>query len=104
MVKTNTSELVLPHVLGLFFGFVGPLIVFLVAEKKKMKDHAREALNWQLSVLLYGVIVLPLVFIFVGIPLLVLIYILAIIFPIIASVKAAEGAFYKYPVTIRFLK
>ena len=45
-----------------------------------------------------------LVFVVIGIFLLVVVAILAIVFPIIAAVKANEGVNYRYPLTIRFIK
>lgn len=39
----------------------------------------------------------------IGIPILILLYILNIVFVIVASIKASEGTLYRYPMTIRFL-
>ena len=96
--------------LGLFFHFLGhifgPLIVWLVkrAESPDIDAHGKESLNFQLSMLIYDVVALILCFVLIGIPILVLLWILNTIFVIIASIKASEGELYRYPFTIRFIK
>ncbi|MFP8958272.1 DUF4870 domain-containing protein [Natrialbaceae archaeon A-CW3] len=37
------------HPLGLFTGFIGAGLVYLVTEDKFTKENARNALNWQIS-------------------------------------------------------
>ena len=49
-----------------------------------------------------GLVSLILVFVAIGIPMLVILAILHIAFPIIAAVKAHEGKMWSYPLTIRF--
>jgi uncharacterized Tic20 family protein len=104
MVKKNSSELILPHLLGLFVGFLGPLITYLVSEEKLMKEHSREALNWQLSAALYSLFGVLLIIAFVGILVLIAVVICNAIFCIIAAVRASEGKLYVYPLTIPFIK
>jgi uncharacterized Tic20 family protein len=38
----------------------------------------------------------------IGIPLLVAVAVLSIVFPIVAAIKASNGEVWKYPLTIRF--
>ena len=40
----------------------------------------------------------------IGIPLLILLYVLNIVFVIIASIQAGDGKLYRYPMAIRFIK
>jgi uncharacterized Tic20 family protein len=54
--------------------------------------------------LIYDAIALILCFILIGIPILILLWILNTVFVIVASIKASEGQFYRYPLTIRFIK
>lgn len=94
---------VLAHILGLISGFIGPLIIFLVAEGKP-KDHARVALNWQFSFLIYYIASFILMFVLIGflfIPVLIVLY---FVFPIVGSVKASKGEIWKYPLSIPFFK
>ena len=55
-MKKNSEDktlLILIHILGIFTYFIGALIIFLTTENKKAKKHARNALNWQLSIIIY---------------------------------------------------
>jgi uncharacterized protein len=96
--------------LGLFFHFLGhifgPLIVWILkrAEATEIDAHGKESLNFQLSMLIYDAIAVILCFILIGIPILVLLWILNTVFVIVASIKASEGQLYRYPLTIRFIK
>jgi hypothetical protein len=97
--------------LSYFFGFalisfLFPLVVYLVmrGESPYLTHHAREALNFHLSVLLYCALCVPLCFIVVGFPLLVAIAVTGIVCAIVAAVKASDGVFYRYPITIRFVR
>jgi uncharacterized Tic20 family protein len=96
--------------LSYFFGaailsFLFPMIVDLVmrGESAYVTHHAREALNFHLSLLLYFICCIPLCFIGVGFVLLGAIAITGIVFSIVAAVKASKGTFYQYPITIRFV-
>jgi uncharacterized Tic20 family protein len=95
--------------LGLFFHFLGhllgPLIVWLMkrADAPEIEAHGKESLNFQLSMLLYDVIAGILCLVVIGFPLLVVLWIANTVLVIIASLRASEGKFYRYPFTIRFL-
>jgi uncharacterized protein len=96
--------------LGLFFHFLGhifgPLIVWLLkrGESPEIDAHGKESLNFQLSMLIYDVVAFILCFVLIGIPILILLWVLNTVFVIVASVKASEGQLYRYPFTIRFIK
>ena len=85
--------------------FVAPLIIWLIKrdEDAFVGYHAREALNFQISILIYGIVSAILVIILIGILLLIALAIFALIVMIIAGVKAASGDLYRYPLTIRFI-
>jgi uncharacterized protein len=97
---------ILCHV-SIFLGvaFILPLIVFLVkrAESPYVAAHAKEVLNFHLSLLIYSVCAIPLVLFLVGIPILMALGLMAFICAIIATIKASEGGFYFYPLTIRMI-
>ena len=84
---------------------LGPLIVWLIkrADSPEIDAHGKESLNFQLSMLIYNVIAGILCIVLIGIPILILLYILNIVLVIVASIKASEGVLYRYPMTIRFL-
>ena len=83
-----------------------PLIVYLVSKDDSVfvRDHAREALNFHLSLFFYTLICVPLIMIMVGIPLLIAMGIFSFIVSIIAAVKVSDGAAYRYPLTIRLVR
>ena len=91
------------HVLGHIFG---PLGVWLMKrnESPEIDAHGKESLNFQLSMLIYNVIAAILILVLIGIPLLILLYVLNIVFVIVASIQAGDGKLYRYPMTIRFIK
>jgi uncharacterized Tic20 family protein len=86
--------------------FLGPLIVWLLKRDTSgyVAEQAKEALNFQISVLLYWLISIPLVLVFVGFALIFTIPILALVFTIIGTIKASEGVLYRYPLNIRFIR
>lgn len=104
---TDMLLILLCHVSSLLgVGIVLPLIVYLVKRRETgaIAAHACEALNFHLSVLIYAVLCIPLVFFVIGIPLLVSLGLMTLVLTIIATVQAANGGFYRYPLTIRLLK
>ncbi len=95
---------------------VGPLIVWLMRrEDPVVEPHARAALNFQLSLLIYFVVgtiaaVIAVVTI-IGIPLAVLIIIflvlllfLELLFALLATLAASKGQLYSYPMSIELVK
>jgi uncharacterized Tic20 family protein len=97
--------------LSYFFGFallsfLFPLTVYLVmrTDSPYATHHAREALNFHLSLLVYMMCCVPLCFIFIGFPLIGAIVLTGIVCSIIAAVQASKGTYYQYPVTIRFVR
>ncbi|MGZ4445181.1 MAG: DUF4870 domain-containing protein [Nocardioides sp.] len=85
--------------------FLGPLIIMLTkgAESAWVRRQAVESLNFQLSVLVYGLVSFVLCFVLVGFVLLPIVGLLWLICTILASVRVARGEDYRYPVTIRMV-
>jgi|APGre2960657444_1045066.scaffolds.fasta_scaffold10795_2 hypothetical protein len=94
------------HVLSIVgLSLIGPLIVWLIKKDESafINLQGRELLNFQLSILIYALICVPLCFILIGIPMLFVIGIASLILTIIGLVKATEGKIYRFPLTIRML-
>jgi len=87
-------------------GFILPLIVFLAmkGESTYVRSNACEALNFHISLLIYGICCIPLVFVVIGIPILIILGICSLILSIIAAFSASEGKTYRYPLTLRLVK
>lgn len=94
---------------GFFFpfgGIIGPLICWLTRkdESQWVDQNGKASLNFQMSLLLYMVLAVPLIFIIVGIPIVVFLGFLKVVCIIIASVKASKGEEFKYPISIPFIQ
>jgi len=86
-------------------GFVAPLVVWLMKKDEDpfVEYHAREALNFQISLLIYVIASIVLMFVIIGFVLIFVVLIFALVVMIIAGVKAANGEFYRYPLIFRFI-
>ena len=86
-------------------GFIAPLIVWLIKrdEDAFVEEHAREALNFQISYLIYMIVSGILILLLIGILLLIVVGLGGFILMIVAGVKAAGGQQYRYPFIIRFV-
>lgn len=90
----------------LLLGFVGPLILWLAKkdDDPELDWHGREALNFQLNLLLFWLAGLPLLlFCCVGLLVWTVLPFYGIVLGLIASLKAADGKRWKYPLTLRLL-
>jgi uncharacterized protein len=98
---------ILSHISCLFgIWFVLPLIVYLAMrdDSTYVGENAKEALNFHISLVIYVLCSLPLVALFIGIPLLIAIGLGALVLSIVAAIKASDGAVYRYPLTLRLIK
>jgi hypothetical protein len=86
---------------------LGPLILWLVKKKDMplVDQHGKEALNFQITVLIAFLVSLVLTVILIGFVLMFVVGIGALVLTIIAAVKVSNGELdYKYPLTIRMIK
>lgn len=96
----------LAHLLGLFTGFIGPLVIWLIKGKESafVDDQAKESLNFQISLIIYYIISFILMFVLIGIVLMIALGVFALVEIIIASIAANDGKYFRYPLCIRFIK
>ena len=100
------------HLSGLAFALVFPIgivlpIVLWQTQKEKMPaldEHGKMVANWMISATIYGIVSFILMFVLVGFLTGAAVWLMAIIFPIIGGIKANNGEFWDYPLTIKFLK
>jgi hypothetical protein len=85
--------------------FLAPIIIWQLKknESEFVVDQAKEALNFQITVLIYALLSFLLVFIFIGFFLLFGLVIFSLIVVIVAGVKANDGEYYRYPMCIRLI-
>jgi uncharacterized Tic20 family protein len=92
------------HLGGTVFSFIPALIVWLLKKDDAyIYDQAKEALNFQITVLIAqfiaGVLAIILIgFIFIGI-----IWLVNVVFCILAAISTSKGEAYRYPFSLRLL-
>jgi uncharacterized Tic20 family protein len=101
--ETEKMWAVALHLLAIPFEFLAPLIGYFVLKDKGpfVSHHAKESLNFGLTILLAAVV---LTISIIGIVLLWLLPVVWIVFRLIAAFKASQGEFYRIPVAIKFIK
>lgn len=103
---------------GAVLGFLGPMVIWLLRKDEDVfvDHHAKEALNFQLTVLvaLFASVILAIPAVIIGVltlgiglvllALLILAaMILWVVLPIVATIKAGNSEGFRYPFTIRFV-
>lgn len=99
----------LSQLLGVVFpvaGIVVPIVLWQTQKDKipALDPHGKMVINWMISCFIYAVISIPLMFVLIGIPIFIALMVVSIVFPIIGGIKANNGEFWEYPLTIKFLK
>lgn len=101
------------HLGGFAFYFLGfalghilvPLALWLLKRNESafVDEHGREALNFQISVTLYAMVVFALCWLLIGFLFLPVLAGFHIVLMIIASVRASHGEPYRYPLALRLV-
>ncbi|WP_210481060.1 DUF4870 domain-containing protein [Naasia sp. SYSU D00948] len=96
----------LTHIGGILFGFIVPLITYLVLKDRGafVAEHTKTALNFQLTMLIATIIGGVLTLLLIGFLILLAVWVVIIVFSIIAAMKANSGELYQYPLTIKFIR
>ena len=92
-------------VIPLIGAVLGPLAVWLTRRETSafVAGHAREALNFNITVLLAAIACMFLMLVFVGFLLGTALFVAWLVMTLIAAIKASEGAPYRYPISLRFV-
>jgi hypothetical protein len=93
------------HLLAIFFGFLGPLVMYLVYGDKDpfVRHHAAESLNFQIMLTIGYVISFILMFVLVGFLLLPILIIGGLVLEIIGCLRAGSGEWWRYPINLRLV-
>jgi uncharacterized protein len=85
---------------------LGPLAVYLARRDSSefVAEHAREALNFNITVALAAIVCIALMVVFVGFILGTALFIGWLVLTLIAAIRASEGERYRYPVSLRLVK
>jgi len=86
-------------------GLIAPLLVLLIKSDRSpyIRRHAVESLNFQINALIYTLVCFVLMFVLIGFVLIAVYGIFYLACVIIATVRAANGAEYRYPLTLRLV-
>ncbi|HCN10463.1 MAG TPA: hypothetical protein DIT01_21255 [Lentisphaeria bacterium] len=86
-------------------GWIVPIVIWQMQKDKipECDAHGRAVANWLISFLIYSVVAFLLAFVIIGIPILFVLGILAVVFPVIGAIKANNGELWEYPMAIRFV-
>ncbi len=107
LVPNNDEKniVTITHLGGILFSFIPSLVVWLLKkdDSEYIAAQAKEALNFQVTLLLAQFVAYILIFILVGFLLLGLIWLFNVVFCIIAAVKSSKGESYRYPLTLRLI-
>ncbi len=89
-----------------FGNILGPLIIWLIKKDTMplVNDQGKEALNFNITVAIAAVVCWVLVFVLIGFLLLPALVICWLVFVILATVRANEGSYYRYPFTLRLVQ
>lgn len=94
------------HVLVIFTGFIGPLIIWVMKrdESAFIDRHGKTALNFSITLTIGYFVSAILILVLIGILMILVLLVVGIVFPIIAAMAANRGDEYTYPLTIPFIK
>jgi uncharacterized Tic20 family protein len=97
---------ILVHLGGLFFAWLAPLIGYVALKDRGpfVRAHVVTALNFQLTLLIAHVVGFVTSLFFVGFLVILAAAVLSLVFSIIAAVAASNGQYYRYPLTIDFVR
>ncbi|HLN32318.1 MAG TPA: DUF4870 domain-containing protein [Gemmataceae bacterium] len=86
--------------------FIGPLVCWLIKKdtSKFVDANGKEALNFQINILVYKIICIALMCIVVGFVLLGVVIVYNIICCVIAGIQANSGRSFRYPFIFRLIK
>jgi uncharacterized protein len=89
-----------------FGSVIGPLAVWLTRRDRDpfIDDAGREALNFGISIAIYGSLLLVATLMLVGIPLLIVGVIAWVVLASLAAAKVSQGQAYRYPLTMRLIR
>ncbi|MBN9631676.1 DUF4870 domain-containing protein [Leifsonia sp. TF02-11] len=93
------------HIGGILFNWIPALVGYLVLKDRGpfIRSHTATALNFQITLFIGYVVGWILSIVGIGLIILLAVWVLNIVFSIIAAIKANQGQFYTYPVAIKFV-
>jgi len=93
------------HLAGILFSFIPALIVWTLKKDDSIyiATQAREALNFQITVLIGHLVAVILIWVLIGFLLMPVIWLLNIVLCILAAISSSKGKVYRYPFSLRLI-
>ena len=93
------------HLGGTVFSFVPGLLVWILKKDDSayLADQAKEALNFQITILIASFVAAILMWLLIGFILLPIVWLLNVVFCIIAAISTSKGETYRYPFCLRLI-
>ena len=108
VAQDDKTMALIAHLSGIVVGFLGPLVIWLMnkdkADKGWLNDQAKEALNFQITVVIGYIAGMILSMILIGVFVIMAVLVGNLVLCIMAGMKANEGVSYRYPMTLRLIK
>jgi uncharacterized protein len=103
--KDQCNLAMLAHLLGIFTGFVGALALWLAKKDEAgfVAQEAKEALNFQITLVIAFVASVMLKVILIGFLLVPLLFIANLVLSLLAAISSSKGKPYRYPLTLRLV-
>lgn len=106
ITSDDKNMAMLCHLLAIFTSFIGPLVIWLIKKDESpfVNEQGKEALNFQITVIIAMCVSGLLTFVCIGALLIPVVGVVDLVFCIMATVKTSRGETYRYPVSLRLLK
>ena len=84
-------------------GFVAPILMWITNKENSTQVdlHGKNIINFMISYAIYAAVLCITI---IGIPVAIVLGILYLVFVVLASLKANNGEYWKYPLSIQFIK
>ena len=106
--QDDKNVAMLAHLLSAFFGFLPPLVLWLLHKDKAGKDfvhdQTKEAWNFQITVVLAVFVSCVLMIVGIGFLLFGLVWVANFVLCLIVALAASKGTAYRYPFALRLVK
>jgi len=104
--KDDCNVAMLAHLLGIFTGFVGALVLWLAKKDEGgfAADQAKEALNFQITLAIAFIASIALKIILIGLLFIPILFIANFVLSLVAAIAASKGKPYRYPFALRLVR
>lgn len=104
--QDDRTMALIAYIGGAFVSFIVPLVIYFIKkdQSKFVAFHAMQAMIFHIAILICYFIGVPLIAVLIGIPIVLAVGILSIVFSVIAALAANKGEWYEIPVVGKFAR